>query len=192
MKISKILASESFLSRGKHYFLDFKIAENNSNYINIVRSDSQPDGSYTRQCVTVFEEDFDLLIGCLSSLFSSAAYPDDREISVQDLRRMNADKGGIKSWEPELRPREKMLQLGREAMENAELLAMLIGSGSPNESALVLAARILDSVGGDLRKLSGVGLEEFCGFAGMGLAKSSAIMAAMELGRRMDALGIYP
>ncbi|ETZ19132.1 UPF0758 domain-containing protein [Pedobacter sp. V48] len=106
---------------------------------------------------------------------------------VQDLHRTNKDKraNGIKSWEPELRPREKMLEHGREAMGNAELLAMLIGSVTPNETAVDLAGRILDSVGGDLIKLSDMSLDDFCGFAGMGVAKSSSILAAMELSRRM-------
>lgn len=187
MKSNNILASENFSCGSKHYFLDFKIASNNSNFICITRSDSQPDGTYTKQCVRVFEEDFHILIGCMSSLFRTVAYQDEQDMRVQDLYQINMDKcaNGIKSWEPELRPREKMLEQGREAMSNAELLAMLIGSGTPNETAVGLAGRILDSVDGDLLKLSEMGLEEFCGFSGMGVAKSSSILAAMELARRM-------
>ncbi|SFH33772.1 UPF0758 domain-containing protein [Pedobacter insulae] len=187
MKNNNILASENFSCGNKHYFLDFRIAKNNSNYICITRSDSQPDGTYTKQCVRVFEEDFHILIGCMSSLFRSAAYHGEQDVRVKDLYRTNKDRRttGIKSWEPELRPREKMLVHGREEMSNAELLAMLIGSGTPNETAVDLAGRILDSVGGDLLKLSDMSLDDFCGFAGMGVAKSSSILAAMELAKRM-------
>ena len=171
---SNILASENFSCGSKHYFLDFKLARNNSNFISITRSDSQPDGSYRRQSVTIFEEDFHMLIACMSSLFRTAAYQDEQDVTVQDLYYKKEAKraNGIKSWEPELRPREKMLEHGREVMSNAELLAMLIGSGTPRETAVDLAGRILDSVGGNLLKLSDLELEDFCRFAGMGAAKS--------------------
>lgn len=184
---NKILASESFCSAGRHYFLDFKLARNNSNYICITRSDSQGDGSYLRQSVRIFEEDFHMLIGCLSSLFRTAAYQEEQEVTVQELYGRMAQKrvNGIKSWEPGLRPREQMLEHGRESMSNAELLAMLIGSGRRHETAVDLAGRILDSVGGNLLKLSEMKLDGFCRFAGMGLAKSCSVLAAMELGMRM-------
>jgi len=194
MEKSNNLASENFLSRGRHYFLDFKISNYNSNDICITRSDSKPDGSYTRQRVTLFLEDFEMLVGCFSSLFCSAAYFKQRDRGVQGMHSIDTDKPatGIKGWKPELRPREKMLKLGQQAMGNAELLAMLIGSGSPTASAVVLADRILDSVDGDLQKLSGLKMEEFCSFVGMGVAKSSAILAAMELARRLYAPGLFP
>jgi len=72
-------------------------------------------------------------------------------------------------------------------MENAELLAMLIGSGSPNESALKLAEKILDGAGGSLKNLASMSQADFCQFKGMGMAKSSTVMAAMELALRLSA-----
>jgi len=187
MKNDNILASENFCCGSKHYFLDFKIAKNNSNYICITRSDSQPDGTYQRQTVTVFEEDFHVLIGCMSSLFRSAAYKDEHEVSVQQMRVQAADKlvNGIKSWEPELRPREKMLEQGTAVMSDAEILAMLIGSGTPSETAVDLAGRILGSVDNSLLKLSELELANYCKFNGMGTAKSCSILAAMELAKRI-------
>lgn len=187
MKNNNILASESFTYGSRHYFLDFKIARNNSNYISITRSDSQPDGSYSRQSIIFFEEHFHVLIGSLSALFRTVAYQDEQEVTVQDLYGRNVERraSGIKSWEPELRPREKMLEQGRDTMANAELLAMLIGSGTPRETAVDLAGRILDSVGGNLLKLSDLELADFCQFAGMGVAKTCSILAAMELAKRM-------
>jgi DNA repair protein RadC len=69
MKNRNILASESFSCGSRHYFLDFKLARNNCNYISITRSDAQPECSYRRQSIAFFEEHFHVLIGCLSSLF---------------------------------------------------------------------------------------------------------------------------
>lgn len=77
-----------------------------------------------------------------------------------------------------------MLEKGNSGMSIPELLAMLIGSGAPDESAVALVACILDAVGNDLSRLASSNHAFLHSFAGMGLAKSSAIMAAMELGKR--------
>lgn len=70
-------------------------------------------------------------------------------------------------------------------MADAELVAMLIGSGAPRESAVALAGRILASVDFNLWRLSELGIEELCAFRGMGHAKSSSVVAALELGKRL-------
>lgn len=82
------------------------------------------------------------------------------------------------------RPREKMMQKGAEALSDAELIAILIGSGNKEESAVTLSQRILSSCGGDLNQLSKWQIEEYAHFKGMGPAKSLTVMAALELGRR--------
>jgi hypothetical protein len=180
------LASEAFSRAGKHYFLDFKVAENNSNYIQITRSDWQSGDTYKRSQVIIFQEDFHFLIQAFASLFQSAAYLDNQNEGARDIymHKKKSKENGIKSWEPELRPREKLQEKGAGAMHDAELLAMLIGSGTPDETAVSLAQRILDSTEQDLSDLSHLGFEELGRFHGMGMAKSSAIIAAMELGRR--------
>lgn len=187
MKKHNILVSESF-SRGKRrYFLDYKIASNRSNYICFIRSDAQRDGTYIMERLRVFQEDFEMLIGSFSSLMSMAAYYRQGYESVQDIHLLNQQEKlkEIKAMDAALRPREKMLENGPAAMTDTELLAMLIGSGTPNESAIDLAYRILGSVEGDLLKLSFLGFPGLCRFAGMGIAKSSSVMAALELGRRL-------
>lgn len=78
-----------------------------------------------------------------------------------------------------------MVEKGAAAMENAELLAMLIGSGTPTASAVDLARQILADVDHDLKKMREMDLEGLCRFHGMGIAKSCCILAAMELSRRM-------
>ena len=90
----------------------------------------------------------------------------------------------IKNWATEDRPREKMLEKGREALSNAELIAILIGSGNSNESAVDLSRRILKDVDDNLIQLSQLSINELMTYNGIGEAKAVSIMAALELGRR--------
>ena len=78
-----------------------------------------------------------------------------------------------------------MLENGRQAMSDAELLAMLIGSGYPGVTAVDLASRILFSVEYDLNKLAQLTTDELTRFQGIGIAKAMAIQSTMELGLRM-------
>lgn len=90
----------------------------------------------------------------------------------------------IKSWAEEDRPREKLVLKGKNVLSNAELLAILIGSGSLKESAVELSKRILASANNNLQELSKYNLEELTGFKGIGKAKAVSIISALELGRR--------
>jgi len=93
-------------------------------------------------------------------------------------------KISIKSWAEEDRPREKLNSQGRRALSDAELIAILIGSGSRNESAVELSKRILHHYDNDLQKLGKVSVAELSKFKGIGEAKAISIIAALELGRR--------
>ncbi len=93
----------------------------------------------------------------------------------------------IKNWNEDDRPREKMLLKGRIALSDAELIAILIGSGSRNESAVSLSQRILAAVGNNLSELGRCSITELMEFKGIGEAKAICIAAAMELGRRRRA-----
>jgi DNA repair protein RadC len=90
----------------------------------------------------------------------------------------------IKNWNEDDRPREKLLLKGKTALSDAELIAILIGSGSRNESAVSLSQRILASVGNNLSELGRLSIPELMEFKGIGEAKAISIAAAMELGRR--------
>lgn len=92
-------------------------------------------------------------------------------------------KSSIKDWAEEDRPREKLLLKGKGALSNAELLAILIGSGSKNESAVALSKRILSSVS-SIDELGRKPLGFLMNFKGVGEAKAVSISAALELGRR--------
>ncbi len=90
----------------------------------------------------------------------------------------------IKSWAEEDRPREKLLLRGKAILTDAELIAILIGSGSRNESAVGLAQRILQSVENNLNELGRRSLSDLMQFKGIGEAKAISITAGLELGRR--------
>jgi DNA repair protein RadC len=91
---------------------------------------------------------------------------------------------GIKSWSEEDRPREKLLQKGYHALSDAELVAILLGSGTRRESAVDVARRLLDSAGNNLDSLGRFALKKLSEPKGIGQAKAITIAAALELGRR--------
>ncbi|HEX8514817.1 MAG TPA: DNA repair protein RadC [Bacteroidia bacterium] len=90
----------------------------------------------------------------------------------------------IKAWAEEDRPREKLVGKGRQILSEAELIAILIGSGSKNETAVELSKRILSTVGNNLNELGKLSVTELTRFKGIGEAKAVSIVAALELGRR--------
>lgn len=90
----------------------------------------------------------------------------------------------IRDWAESDRPREKLLEQGRRSLSDAELLAILIGSGSRQETAVELCRRILSSVQNNLDNLSKIEVLSLCEFKGIGEAKAITIVAALELGRR--------
>ena len=94
------------------------------------------------------------------------------------------EKLTINQWAAEDRPREKMMLKGAEALSDAELLAILIGSGNTEESAVTLMQRTLACCNNDLNQLGKWEVRDFSRFKGLGPAKSIAIMAALELGKR--------
>ena len=93
-------------------------------------------------------------------------------------------KLNINQWAEEDRPREKMMQKGAEALSDAELLAILIGSGNTEESAVALMRRVLAACGNDLNRMGKWEVRDFSRFKGLGPAKIVTIMAALELGKR--------
>lgn len=90
----------------------------------------------------------------------------------------------IRYWAEDDRPREKLIAKGKTALSDAELLAIIIGSGSRNESAVDLSKRILFSVGNNLNALGKLSVAQLTKFKGIGQVKAISITAAMELARR--------
>ena len=93
----------------------------------------------------------------------------------------------IKNWSSDDKPREKLRRKGRSVLTNAELIAILIGSGNKQETAVQLSQRILSSSGNNLAELSRLSVEQLMQFKGIGEAKAISIVAALEIGRRSKA-----
>ena len=94
------------------------------------------------------------------------------------------EKLTIKSWAQDDRPREKLLAKGKTSLSDAELIAILIGSGNRQESAVALSKRILQSVSGNINELAKLSVEKLIKFKGIGDAKAIAIITAGEIGKR--------
>lgn len=90
----------------------------------------------------------------------------------------------IKDWAEEDRPREKMLAKGAPALSDAELIAIIIGSGTRNETAVDLGKRIMASINNNLNDLWKLDITDFIKLKGIGEARAITIAAALELGRR--------
>jgi len=105
---------------------------------------------------------------------------------VQEYKRLN-----IKQWAAEDRPREKLLANGVRALTDAELIAIIIGSGNLDETAVELSRRILTAVGNDLNELGKKGISYLTGFNGIGEAKAINIIAAIELGKRSKEADVF-
>lgn len=104
-------------------------------------------------------------------------------MKVEDSKPLN-----IKSWSPEDRPREKLLLKGTSALSEAELIAILIGSGTAKLSAVDVAKKVLQQVDNQLNELARLSVKELMKIKGIGEARAITIVAALELGRRRKEL----
>ncbi|HOY29484.1 MAG TPA: DNA repair protein RadC [Flavobacteriales bacterium] len=100
------------------------------------------------------------------------------------MKPVQSSKLSIPEWSKDDRPRERLLARGAKALSDAELVAILIRSGTPTDSALDLARIILNKAENDLHKLAGLGVNELMRIHGVGEAKAMSIVAALELGQR--------
>src|SRR5690554_7004330 len=99
----------------------------------------------------------------------------------------NEDKYfSIKHWSEDDQPREKLLYKGKSVLSDAELIAILIGSGSRNESAVDLCKRILQQNNNQLHQLQKQTVQQLMQFKGIGEAKAITIVAALELAKRLQ------
>lgn len=100
----------------------------------------------------------------------------------------SAQRLSVKDWSPEDKPREKLLLKGIQSLSDAELLAIIIGSGTKEETVVELAQRILQSAGNSLSQLGKYSVSQLVSnFKGIGEAKAISIVAALELGKRRKA-----
>lgn len=109
---------------------------------------------------------------------------EEEPIFGKEKEAVTEPRGGINKWAEEDRPREKLMSMGAESLDEAELLAILIGSGNTKESAVDLMKRILSDHFNSLTALGRMTLEELMSYKGIGEAKAISIIAACELGKR--------
>lgn len=100
------------------------------------------------------------------------------------MKKEKAEFLNIKSWAAEDRPREKLLLKGKAALSNAELIAILLGTGTASMSAVDVAKKILQHVNNDLNELARLTVKDLTKIKGIGEAKAITIVSALELGRR--------
>jgi len=100
------------------------------------------------------------------------------------MNKPKADFLNIKSWAAEDRPREKLLLKGKATLSDAELIAILLGTGTASLSAVDLAKNILQAVNNDLNELARLTVKDLVKIKGIGEAKAITIISALELGRR--------
>lgn len=108
----------------------------------------------------------------------------EEEASMKPREERSSSRLAITEWNESERPREKFMEHGAHALTKAELLAILIGSGSPRETSVDLMRRILKDHGDSLQALGRMSLQELISYKGIGEAKAITIMAACELGKR--------
>jgi len=101
---------------------------------------------------------------------------------------MLQEKLNIKNWAEEDRPREKLVIKGKNSLSDAELIAILIGSGNKKETAVELSKKILSYIKNDLNLLAKLNISDLVKFNGIGEAKAISIIAALELGRRRKSI----
>jgi len=107
-------------------------------------------------------------------------------INVKNLMEKYENHQSIRNWAEDDRPREKLRMKGKSSLSDAELLAILLGSGTRQESAVDLARRILKKANDNLIELSRFSLGDLTEFNGIGEAKAVTIQAALELGKRRN------
>ncbi|OPZ99052.1 MAG: hypothetical protein BWY72_00535 [Bacteroidetes bacterium ADurb.Bin416] len=137
-----------------------------------------------------------IFFSLLFCIFSVSSPEKDMKKQTQvkpDNRVSEPQRFSIKEWALEDRPREKLLSQGAGNLSNAELIAILLGSGSRSESALDLAKRILLAANNNLNELGKLSLNTLSGnFKGVGPVKAVVLSAALELGRRRRSADILP
>jgi DNA repair protein RadC len=108
----------------------------------------------------------------------------DRDFLFLAMSKSTGDFLNIKKWAKEDRPREKLLLKGKSALTDAELIAILLGTGTARQSAVDLAKSLLHAVNYNLDELARLSVSDLTRIKGIGLAKAITIVSALELGRR--------
>ena len=179
------LASETFSHGKKHYFFDIKKASNNTHFLLITSSERYNGDQFQRRTIQLWEEDLGFFVEALTMILRQLAHGG---LSATPKLEVVKEPAGMKAIAEYDRPREKLHALGAESLSHAELLAILLCTGSSELSVLDLCGRIMKSVNNEPAGLLSRTAEGFCRFPGIGVAKAATLLAALELGRRVFAI----
>ncbi len=183
------LASERFSHGKKHYYFDVKRAQNNSHFLLITSSEEYEASKFRRNTIQLWEEDLAFFAEALSMVLSQLAFG-QLPVSNPAMSAVKSNKG-IKAIAEYDRPREKLHALGAAALSNAELLAVLLGTGSSELSVLDLCRKVMKSVKNQPAGLLNRTAADLCRFPGIGVAKAATILASLEFGRRAFSDGVH-
>ncbi|MFD0763231.1 UPF0758 domain-containing protein [Mucilaginibacter lutimaris] len=176
--------SESFGHGRMHYFIDVKKAVNDSHFVLITSSEKYDSDKYYRQTVQLWEEDLAFFVEALSMVLSRMTSDEGARFFDRPEMKVVLDPVGVLALPEKDRPREKLLALGADNLSNAELLAVLLCTGSHDLSVLDLCEKVMKSVKDEPSRLLTRTAKDFCKFRGIGAAKAGILLAALELGRR--------
>ena len=180
------LDSEMFGHGKTRYFIDVKKACNDSHFLLITRSDRYGDNRYARRTIQVWEEGLFFFVEALSMVLTRLSHGEMPGENRQASPKPATGASGMKALPEAERPREKLVAQGAGTLSDAELLAILLGTGSDERSVLDLCSHVLHSTG-SLVKIAALSVEELCRFRGIGIAKASTLLAAFELVARCQA-----
>ena len=180
-----VIAEESFTYGAQRFYVGYKQAKNGSHYLTLARMDKRIEDKWIS--FHIFQEHIENVIQAIHSVFRTAAYRSENRSRQNNLFLPDPGVQGIKSWDEAVRPREKLMEQGREAMSDAELLAMLICAGLPGITAVDLAEKVLALAGNDLKRLAALSPEDLMTIRGIGHARALSVISAMELAVRLAA-----
>jgi len=190
-----MMYSEAFPSNPmRHYFFDLKQSGRGHLFLQISCSEKQRDGSYQRNRIVVFLRDLPLVIQALSSICHHAAFLEMRAVQLREPAARAMDNPGLLEYpipDPTLRPIERMKLTGASSLADEELISLLFSAGLTDEQSLSLARSILKECGG----LKGIALakaRKLKSVPEIGNIRSSAILAVVELARRLNSLDGSP
>lgn len=182
---NRMIATESFRSGKDIYFFDYMEAVNGRHYLRIARMENCPDGPSKRTKVVIFEDVIQPMIAAFAYLLHSGAYAENQEETPKDIREKAQEiRALMESMDPDMPLRERLSLYGAGTLTEHELVSLLLGLGTTSDEATHMADELLGHLGGNIAKLIGMTQADLCRMPGIGMAKCSVILAAMELGRR--------
>ena len=179
------LDSESFGHGKKRYFIDVKKACNDTHFLLITSSEQFGGDKFHRQTVQLWEEDLAFFVEALSMILRRMTGGESPRLFSKPELALVKGATGLMAVGENAGPREKLHAFGPGKLRNAELLAVLLGTGSVALPVLELCRELMRSVKDDPAALVRLTAADFCSYPGIGMAKAAALLAAIELGRRI-------